>query len=438
MKKAILLLALLLSFLPKIQAQRSSEFVTTNGQQFMLNGKPYYYIGTNYWYGGLLGSTGQGGDRARLLQELDFLKKNGITNLRILAGAEGPNNQPYRVTPALQLSPGVYNDTLLTGLDFLLAEMAKRDMKAVLFLNNSWEWSGGFSQYLDWNGRGPIPYPLDTNDWPRFMNFVGQFHQCEPCKEQFANHVRFMLSRTNQITGKKYTEDPTIMSWQVANEPRAFSMENVPNYSKWIKSTAALIKSLDKNHLVSTGSEGSWGSEYSMEVFKEVHKDLNIDYLTMHIWPGNWGWLDRKNIAGTIDNALVKTEEYMDQHVEAAKELNKPLVMEEFGLPRDNFKFTLDDKTTFRDKYYQFVFERVLNSAKKGGPLVGANFWAFNGTARPHPTRHFWKPGDPLMGDPPQEEQGLYGVFDVDTTVPLVKKYAKAVSKAGKKQKVKK
>ncbi|MGV3540732.1 MAG: glycoside hydrolase 5 family protein [Rufibacter sp.] len=435
MKRTSLLLLLLVIFLVQAQAQKASDFVTTDGQKFFLNGKPYYYIGTNYWYGGLLGSTGEGGNRDRLKKELDFLKKNGMTNLRILAGAEGPNNQPYRVTPALQLAPGVYNDTLLAGLDYLLAEMAKRDMKAVLYLNNSWEWSGGFSQYLDWNGQGPIPYPLDTKDWSRFMKFAGQFHQCAPCKEQFANHVKFMLGRTNQFTNKKYTDDPTIMSWQIANEPRAFSMENVPNYSQWIKSTAALIKSLAPKQLVSTGSEGSWGSENSMEVFKEVHKDANIDYLTMHIWPGNWSWLDRKNIAGTLDNAIAKTGEYMDQHVAAAQELNKPLVMEEFGLPRDNFKFTLDDKTTYRDRYYQSVFDRVLTSAKAGGPLVAANFWAFNGTARPIPGRPFWKRGDDLMGDPPQEEQGLYGVFDVDTTIPLVKKYAKKVSKAGKKVK---
>lgn len=415
------------------RGQQTAGFVQRNGTQFTLDGEPYYYVGTNYWYGALLGSTGEGGDRQRLLRELDFMKENGITNLRVLVGAEGPNNQPYRVTPGLQVAPGEYNDTLLAGLDFLLAEMGRRDMKAVLYLNNSWEWSGGYAQYLNWNGYGDIPYALaNNNDWESFMRYVAQFHQCAPCKEQFADHVRFILNRTNRITNTKYTEDPAIMAWQVANEPRAFSQENLPAYGQWLRNTAALIKSIDDNHLVSTGSEGQWGTEMSMEAYKDIHADPNIDYLTMHIWPKNWGWLDPQNISGTLDTAIVHSEAYMNQHIAAARELNKPIVMEEFGLPRDQHTYTLRDKTTSRDRYYQYVFERVLESARQGGPLAGANFWAFGGTARPNPSREFWQPGDDLMGDPPQEEQGLNSVFDTDTTIPLVSRYAEAIEEAAK------
>ncbi|MFB9863496.1 glycoside hydrolase 5 family protein [Rufibacter immobilis] len=436
MKRICYFLLLFMFPVLPLLAQKPKGFVQTNGHTFTLDGKPYYYVGTNYWYGGLLGSTGQGGNRERLKKELDLLKKAGVTNLRVLAGAEGPNNQPYRVSPGLMMKPGVYNDTLLAGLDFLLAEMAKRDMKAVLYLNNSWEWSGGYGQYLNWNGYGPIPYALaNNNDWAGFMRYVGQFHQCDPCKQQFADHIRFLLGRTNQFTKQKYTQDPTIMSWQIANEPRAFSMANVPAYDRWIKSTAALLKSLAPHQLVSTGSEGSHGSEASMEVFKQVHTDPNIDYLTMHIWPKNWGWLDSKNISGTLDSAIAKTEQYMNRHLEFAQQQQKPMVMEEFGLPRDHHQYNLTDPTTARDKYYQYVFERVLRSAQEKGALAGANFWAFSGTAQPNPSRHFWQPGDDLMGDPPQEEQGLNSVFASDSTMPLIAKYAKAIKKAAQKKK---
>jgi len=30
--------------------------------------------------------------------------------------------------------------------------MRKRNMKAVVALNNFWEWSGGFEQFLQWEG----------------------------------------------------------------------------------------------------------------------------------------------------------------------------------------------------------------------------------------------------------------------------------------------
>ena len=53
----------------------AQDFVTHKGQQFELNGTPYYYVGTNYWYGNLL-SLQKDPDRGinRLRSELDFLK----------------------------------------------------------------------------------------------------------------------------------------------------------------------------------------------------------------------------------------------------------------------------------------------------------------------------------------------------------------------------
>ena len=59
-------------------------FVTVKDGQFVRNGKPYTYIGTNFWYGAILGSEGQGGNRERLCRELDAMKQVGIDNLRIL------------------------------------------------------------------------------------------------------------------------------------------------------------------------------------------------------------------------------------------------------------------------------------------------------------------------------------------------------------------
>lgn len=397
------------------------------GNQFVVDGQPYYFVGTNYWYGAVLGSTGEGGNRERLIKELDLMQEVGINNLRILVSAEGPNNQPYRVTPAGQMSPGVYNDTIFDGLDFLLNEMAKRKMYAILYLHNTWEWSGGYAQYVNWNGYGDIPYPqIEPNTWPQFMAYAAQFHSCEPCMEQFQNHIKYVLSRTNRYNQKQYTNDPTIMTWEIANEPRALTEENKERFAQWIAETAAYIKSIDAKHLVTTGTEGKHGCEQDMELFKSIHADPNIDYLTMHIWPKNWGWLDANNILGTIDSCIVLAGKYMNDHIVVADALNKPIVFEEFGLPRDNHSFLPDDGTVARDKYYQEAFELVEVHAKKGGTLAGSNFWAFAGYGRPALDENpFWEPGDDLMGDPPQEEQGLNSVYDTDATMQLIQNHAK-------------
>lgn len=405
-----------------------SSFVNVRGTQFMLDEKPYYFIGTNYWYGAILASPGAFGDKPRLLRELDFMKEQGITNIRIQAGAEGPDNEPYRVTPSLQTAPGKYNDEMLDGLDFLLSEMGKRGQHAILFLNNSWDWSGGFAQYANWNGKGEIPYPMvKPNTWPQFMSYAAWFLNSDNCQKQFREHVRFLLSRTNRYTGRKYTDDPAIMTWEIGNEPRAFSTENIPALEKYIRETATLIREIDKNHLITTGTEGQWGCENSLEVFERIHAPQGIDYLTMHIWPKNWGWLDIKDIPGTLDKSIGNTNKYMDDHIAVARRLGKPIVLEEFGLPRDQHGYQPTEKTSARDRYYANAFSQVVEHCKKNDVLAGCNFWSFGGEGRP--AHLFWVVGDDYLGDPPNEEQGLNSVFNTDSTVPVIEKYNAELTK---------
>jgi mannan endo-1,4-beta-mannosidase len=417
----IILSVLIFSFCT--QKSAINPFVKVENGHFTVAGKPYYYIGTNFWYGAILGSEGQGGNRERLLKELDLMKAHGIDNLRVLVGAEGPEGIQFRVTPTLQSQPGVYNDTLLIGLDYLLAEMGKRNMKAILFLNNSWDWSGGLVQYLQWNGYKNAPVLGEENGWAKYQAFTTQYYECDSCKAQFKRHIRYILGRENSISKIPYTNDPAIMAWQIANEPRVFSAKNKPLFEAWISETANLIKSLDKNHLVTTGSEGQMGSEGDMELFQRIHANSAIDYLTIHIWPKNWSWIKSDSIPQTVGGAILKTNEYISKHAELAKIMKKPLVIEEFGLPRDNHKYGLENPTNARDSYYTNIFDQVLKSAGAKSEIAGCNFWAYGGMARPRTDRIYWQPGDDLMGDPGQEEQGLNSVFDTDTTMLIVKEY---------------
>jgi mannan endo-1,4-beta-mannosidase len=387
-----------------------------------MNQKPYYFIGTNFWYGAILGSKGQGGDRVRLIKELDFLKSNGIENLRVLIGSDGENGVASKVEPTLQIKPGVYNDSIFDGLDFLLAEMGKRKMMAVLYFTNSWEWSGGYSQYLNWAGKGKNPIPSEDG-WPVYMNYVKQYASCHKCENILKKHILKVISRTNRYTNIKYINDPAIFAWEIGNEPRAFSDENKPLFVAWLKDISAYIKFIDKNHLLTIGSEGVHGCEEDVHLFEQIHSDVNIDYLTVHIWPKNWGWLDVKNMQGSLQNCITKTEECIDEHIMVARKLSKPLVLEEFGFPRDHHLYTLSDSTTLRDAYYTSVFAKVLQSSKQNDVLTGCNFWSWGGFARPNSKHVFWQKGDDYLGDPAQEEQGLNTVFNSDATVKIVKKY---------------
>lgn len=420
----------------KLFAQLSS-FVSVKNHQFYASGKPYYFIGTNYWYGTLLGlEKDKRKGINRLRRELDFLKANGVTNLRIMAGAEGAGmiNGVMRVAPPLQPEQGKFNENILDGLDLILAEMGKRNMKAVVFFSNNWEWSGGFQQYLIWNNRVPDDRKTRKLTWDEQRDIVSQFYACEPCKENYDKQVNLILNRTNKYSKKKYTEDSAVMAWELANEPRP--MRPVANYAykKWIGDVAAMIKAKDKNHLVTIGHEGFMGTE-NIKLYEEINADKNLDYLTIHIWAKNWGWFKDNKVAEGFPNVVEKAVSYIDQHLVVAKKLNKPLVIEEFGLPRDNQSFDINASTSLRDDYYGRIFSILAKQSESNGHLAGAAFWAFGGTSRPVKNQIFWKQGDDYMGDPPMEEQGLNTVFDGDrSTWKVINSFSKSLA-AGKSSK---
>lgn len=388
-------------------------FVTVENGEFMLHGKPYRYVGTNLWYAGILGSEGTGGNRARLEAELDSLQALGVDNLRILAGGDGNRHIASHIEPTLQTAPGEYNQDLLVGLDYVLDALEKRDMRAVIYLNNAWEWSGGYGTYLEWAGRGQAPVPLETS-YPEYMEFVSAFVTDSVAKSLYANHVRNIVGRTNSITGKPYSESPAIMSWQIANEPRCFNPDNKQAFEDWLTDTGRLIKSIDGNHLVSTGSEGAWGCEGDIELWARIHNSDAIDYANIHIWPYNWSWAKADSLGESLPVAKANTLDYIRQH---RSRTAKPIVLEEFGFPRDGMSNTPGSPTTARDEYYGFVFDLMTAD----NSINGANFWGWGGMAVP--AHENWQPGDDYTGDPAQEAQGLNSVFSVDrSTLDVIRK----------------
>ena len=405
------------------------SFVMVKDGKFVCEDYPSHFIGTNFWYGAILGSEGVGGDRERLEAELDTLKASGMTNLRVLVGGDGPDGIPTRVSPTLQKAPGVYNDTIFRGLDYLLAEMAERGMKAVLYINNSWEWSGGYGMYLEWAGAGKALIPAEVG-YEAYCNYVSQFVTNDKAKEFFYDHVRHVVSRTNTVTGKPYKDDPTIFSWQIGNEPRCFRADSAGReaFVDFIHTTAALIKSIDPNHMVSSGSEGRHGCEGSLPLWEKIHACEDIDYMNIHIWPYNWSWVRENTIKTNLPMAIANTDEYINEHLEVAARYAKPVVLEEFGFPRDEFQFAQGSPTTSRDEYYRHVLGRIVESAREGGIFAGLNFWGWGGLASQSETNIYWQPGDDYCGDPAQEQQGLNSVYASDTsTVAIIREAAEAL-----------
>jgi mannan endo-1,4-beta-mannosidase len=303
-------------------------------------------------------------------------------------------------------------------------------MNAVFFFSNNWEWSGGFLQYLAWNGRLGWYIAEKKLNWDDYRDYVSRFYSCDACMEAYWTYVRTVLRRTNSITGRKYTDDPAIMAWEVANEPRPMRPAADSAYTVFLRSSTALIKSIDKKHLVTLGTEGVMGTE-SADLYEAVHRDNNVDYCTIHIWPKNWGWFKGTAIADSINSIISRGDEYIRSHEAIAARIGKPLVIEEFGLPRDGHLFDTGTTTVLRDKWFAAVFARLDDSRQSGGTVAGVSFWAFAGEGRPVPGQVAWKEEDDLLGDPPMEEQGLNAIFDCDSsTWKLITSFTKKINSA--------
>lgn len=403
-----------------------ANFVVVKNREFRITNKEYKFFGTNYWYGGFLAADSPNNGKQRVCEELDFLNHHGVKNLRVIISSEGDSSYPYRIYPSIQEKPMIYNESVLKGFDYFVYEASKRNMKIVFVLNNNWEWSGGFGQYLEWAGEKNPILPKTANwDWDKYCQYISKFYTCNECHYWYEHWIQKIILRKNFYSGILYKNDPTIMSWELCNEPRPMKTEAIKAYKAWIKKTSDLIKSIDKNHLVTIGVEGTISTMQDTYLLNSIHRFSSIDYTTIHIWPKTWQWYNGESKHSTTDTTLEKTKKYIELNAKLAQALNKPFVIEEFGLHRDENQFVDHSKTEHRDNFYRFVYE--IGKAHKAS---GFNFWGSFAWRDSKINGDYWKNGNAYGADPPQEEQGLYGVYRTDSsTWMLIKTITNSFSK---------
>jgi len=425
--------------------------VSADGTGFTLDGRPWHFVGVNFWHAMNLGAF----DKQRLIAELDQLASSGITVLRMTAMTEGDPTSPMQVVPTLQPSAGNFDERLAEGMDFVLHEMGKRSMKALMVINNQWQWSGGFAQYRIWSAGKTwevIPYPPaadplywnqykqahpgstydpekanPSQSWDIFQAWACEFYSDKEARRLANAALEYIITRVNTLTGIRYSEDTTIFSWQLANEPRAVAIGDAEERAKtqeealeWISSTSALIKSLAPRHLVSTGSEGITPYEDYVNLdYTRQNSFDTIDFCTVHCWVENWDWYKpatatEADFAWAMDQAF----DYVTKHATLSTAIGKPLILEEFGLARDGGSFDPVSSDVRRRIYFAAMIRHAA-----GLGISGVVPWAWGGRGRPRVPGGFWLPGDDLLGDPPHERQGWYSVYDTDTdTLGMLKR----------------
>lgn len=411
---------------------REDDFVHVNGLRLYDSTGLHYITGINYWACmNLAAGPSSGGNYSRLVIELDQMAAKGINHLRIMASSEGaPIHQPFRMNPPLLQEPGKYDEDVFQGLDICLNEMSKRGMRATMTLNNEWQWSGGFAQYISWaTNNTVIPYPPSWNltaspqrktpgtgwgnytvqgvnaaSYGNFTKFANLIYNNTQAETWYRDHIRTVMARRNSVNGRLYTEDPTIMTWQLANEPQAsdplgsygpYNLFLAPNPNDllfpWVERISRYIRSMAPNQLISVGFESRQGEDY----FKRVHNFSTVDYATTHCWVQNWGVYEMYNSSGAnLQKAQDLAVSFVRNSSRWAAEIGKPVFLEEFGMARDNWEnsdkeypYLSSASTSHKDAYFKTLIGTIMDDFKKGGAYVGTSPWAYGGIWRPE-TQH--------------------------------------------------
>ncbi|MHB8063004.1 MAG: dockerin type I domain-containing protein [Ruminiclostridium sp.] len=311
-------------------------FVTANTNYFVLDGKPFYFAGTNNYYLAYSSNT-------MIDDVLNDAKAMELKVIRCWGFIDGASHNNKVMQPSL----GVYDNSGFERLDYTIKKAGELGLKLVLPLVNNWDDFGGMNQYVKWTGAS-------KHD---------DFYTNAACKTAFKNYINYMLNRTNSYNNVKYKDDPAIMTWELGNEPRCDSDSTGNTLVNWANEMSTYIKSLDPNHLVAVGDEGFFnrgGSDYCYNGGSGVDADRlikikNIDYSTLHLYPDGWG--------KTID----WTTQYINDHIALGKTVGKPVVLEEYGV------------NSSRDSVYKAWGDLIYKNSTVGEGGAGNMFWILTG-----------------------------------------------------------
>jgi hypothetical protein len=234
--------------------------------------------------------------------------------------------------------------------------------------------------------------------------------------------VTYILNRKNSINGRVYKNDPTILAWNLVNEPRCETNVKASctgDLDAWTRDLAAFVKSADTNHLVTTGYEGffgpsepsfhsrnppgTWGLETGQDF---VANSQHVDFAVTHAWADNWGIPD-----GQQGQFLA---EWLQAHLQAAKAAGKPLLFEEFGKAlKEEGDGAIGSK---RDPVFQAAYRAIEEAIEASEPLLGSLYWQwyFDGAKYPN--------GGAIVKEP-------YGVSAQDSTTTVIRDHARRLNR---------
>ena len=253
------------------------DFVTKEGFNLILNYKVFRFIGVNSY------------DLARRTEdEIDktiaLAERNGIRVIRFWAFGEGA---PYEFQP----NPYEYNDEMFNRLGYVIAASEKKNIKLIVTLSNFWGDYGGVPQYMKWAGAESADKSSTDN-----------FYTDQKAQSIYKAYIDHVLNYVNPYTEKRLKDEPSIMIWELMNEPRIYDLNREDEILDWINETSTYIKNIDPVHLTSSGMEGfstSYNDYKNGPLILDVAGIKSTDVLSGHYYLGD---NPDRNYKSVIDN----------------------------------------------------------------------------------------------------------------------------------------
>lgn len=294
----------------------STSFIKTSGTRFMLDDRPFFVTGVNNHYltyasknevlGVLDDAVAIGANVLRTYLQPVIGSLDGsiptIWNWRLEADASDLGTKgAYVLYWDPRANKMMVNDSAdgMQKVDFLIAEAGKRRIKLVIAFLDFWAYTGGAQQMRSWYGS---------------QDKSGFFFRDARTKRDYKAWISYVVQRVNPLTGITYRDDPTIMAWELMNEGNA---EPEALRLAWTAEMSAYVKSLDPNHLVSSGHAN----------VSEKLSDLTIPTLDFGTWHGYP--LYYKLTVRQFDDLI-------REFCRLAVRDGKPVLLEEFGYARSN------------------------------------------------------------------------------------------------------
>ncbi len=324
----------------------ATGFVQRRHDQLLLDDCPFFVCGANCYYFAF-------SSEAEQTAILDLAASFGFNTLRIWAFSDS-SRTPSADTSSISfqyLQAGstapelVDSEAGLVRLDRAVKLAGERGIRLILTLTNYHADYGGLPEYQRWLN---LQDPLDVYRDPL-------------ARITYRSYTQQIITRRNTLTGVAYSDDPAILAWEIANEPRApGDPNNCDLLTQWMSEMSAHIRTLSPNQLIAAGDEGffnrglfsrDWLYNGSCGVDSPAIMSIpQIDLGTFHLYPTQWSKGDKAEQFGVT---------WIQQHLDAAKSAGKPVLLEEFGMPA----------SSARESVYA-AWVKVIEEQKCAGDLV--------------------------------------------------------------------